>query len=143
MNAPSNTTECPRCRELEARVKALEQQLAEVLTLLAATQRKLAETEAKLAAATKNSSTSSKPPSSDIVKPSGGSRKRKSKRKRGAQPGHPRHSRPLFGAEQVDQVVDYHALDAGRESCPDCGGTLELLDAPAQVLQQLELVVKP
>jgi hypothetical protein len=135
MDAPSNTTECPRCRELEARVKALEQQLAEVLTLLPATQRKLAETEAKLAAATKNSSKSSKPPSSDIVKPSGDSRKRKSKRKRGAQPGQPRHSRPLFGAEQVDQVVDYHALDAGRETCPDCGGTLELLDVPAQVLQ--------
>src|SRR3954469_15515403 len=53
-----------------------------------------------------NSSNSSKPPSTDLP-----NRKRrppvpKSGRKRGGQPGHRRHERPLVPPDQVDQVVE-------------------------------------
>src|ERR1700747_440266 len=66
------------------------------------------------AAARKDSSTSSKPPSSDIVKPPppppppG-----QDKRKQGGQPGHPKHDRALFPAEQVTHPFE-HTLHA----CP-------------------------
>src|SRR3954451_14155221 len=53
-----------------------------------------------------NSSNSSKPPSTDLP-----NRKRrppvpKSGRKRGGQPGHRRHERPLVPPDQVDEVVE-------------------------------------
>ena len=108
---------CPRCRELEQRI---------------------AELEAKLAAATKNSATSSKPPSSDIVKPPAAARKSTTKRKRGAQPGHKKHERKPFAPDEIDILQD-HRL----EHCPECGGKLEVLEQPARVLQQIEVVEKP
>jgi transposase len=111
-------TRCPRCAELEAR---------------------LAELEAQVAALRKNSSNSSKPPSSDIVKPSPASRVGgRTKRKRGAQPGHPRHLRAAIPPEEVDQTWNY-SLDA----CPDCGGALEASDAAPRVIQQVEIVERP
>lgn len=117
---------CPKCRELERRVSALESQLADALS--------------RLAAATKNSGNSSKPPSSDIVKAALAGRKKKNKQKRktGGQPGHPKHERPAFPPDQVDNTQDY-AFDA----CPDCGGKLEVLDQPASVVQQIEVVAQP
>jgi hypothetical protein len=57
----------------------------------------VARLEGQVAAAGKDSSTSSKPPSSDLVKPppppppAG-----QDQRRRGAQPGHPKHERALF-----------------------------------------------
>jgi len=65
----------------------------------------IAELEAEIARLKKNSSTSSKPPSSDIVKPPrpkpiGGRRRRR----RGGQPGHQRHTRPLFPPGQVNHT---------------------------------------
>ena len=106
---------CPKCRERDRRIAALE---------------------ARLAAALKTSANSSKPPSSDIVKPPAA--RRKAERKRGAQPGHPKHERQAFTADQIGQTLD-HCL----EQCPDCGGQLELLDEPARVVQQVELVAQP
>ena len=83
----------------------------------------------------KDSSTSSKPPSSDIVKPppppAPGGKKRK--RRRGGQPGHLRHTRPLFPPEQVDHVRLYN--------WPDASPDWEPLDE-FRVLQQVELVEK-
>ena len=60
-----------------------------------------------------NSSNSSKPPSTD---PPG--RKRKppepaSGRKRGGQPGHPRHQRPLVPPERVDEIVECKPTECG------------------------------
>ena len=107
---------CSRCVDLERRLAALE---------------------VELAAARKNSSTSSKPPSSDLVKPPA-ARKQPSKRKRGAQPGHPKHERPPFGPDEITHVEN-HRLDC----CPECGGALELIDTPARVLQQIEVVAQP
>jgi len=92
-----------------------------------------------LARAKKNSSNSSKPPSSDIVKPpkvSPGGRGKK--RKRGGQPGHPRHEREAFPPEQVDRAWIYYYT-----GCPCCGGELIDVDEPMKVLQQVEIQAAP
>jgi transposase len=96
---------------------------------------RIAELEREIARLKKNSSTSSKPPSSDIVKPPkptlpGGKRR---KRRRGGQPGHPRHTRPLFPPEQVDHAWVYE--------WPEPGAEWEPLDE-FRTLQQVELVEK-
>src|SRR5438105_2998223 len=119
---------CPRC---DALLQLVEQLRAEVAQLRA----ELAATQAELAAAKKNSSNSSKPPSSDIVKPPRA--QAKEKRQRGGQPGHARHERPPFQAEQIDNIIDY-----SLSGCPDCGGHLKLSGAAPRVLQQVELVPK-
>jgi transposase len=111
-------TRCPECERLRARV---------------------AELEGWLAAAQKHSGNSSKPPSSDIVKPPKDRPGRKSKkRRRGGQPGHPRHERPVFAPEEISAVHPY-TLD----QCPDCGGTLRQAQAAPRVIQQVEIVEKP
>lgn len=117
MDERATTTRCANCAVLEARI---------------------AELEARLAKLEKNSSNSSKPPSSDIVKPAAVGKKRQSRRKRGAQPGHPKHERPAFSPEDIDRVRDYQF-----ERCPDCDGPLEVLDEPARVLQQIDVVARP
>ncbi len=100
---------------------------------------RIAQLEAELAAARKNSSTSSKPPSSDIVKAKKSKPKSGKKRKPGGQPGHPRHERPEFPPEMIDESLLY-SLDC----CPDCGGELLFSQkADPQVIQQVELVSQP
>ena len=64
----------------------------------------------KIARLEKNSSNSSKPPSSDITNPQSENKKKK-KRKIGGQKGHPKHSRPLFGADEIDKTI-VHKLSA-------------------------------
>jgi transposase len=119
---------CAGCQRLQAQ---LEQRSAQ-LEQLQATMVRLEE---QLAAARKDSSTSAKPPSSDIVKPPlpppppG-----QDKRKRGGQPGHPKHERALFPAERVDQFLE-HPLHA----CPCCGGKLRLNGELALVVQQVDV----
>lgn len=100
----------------------------------------MATLEARLAAALKNSGNSSKPPSSDIVKPSRAESAKNGnrKRKRGGQPGHPRHQRPPFAPEDIDQAWDY-----SLSACPDCGGKLTTGEKPPQVLQQVDIVARP
>ena len=118
MDERATTPRCANCVVLEARI---------------------AELEARLARLEKNSSNSSKPPSSDIVKPGkAGGKKRRSRRKRGAQPGHPKHERPLFSPDEIDRVKDYQL-----QRCPECDEPLELLAEPARVLQQIEIVTQP
>jgi transposase len=117
MDERATTTRCANCAILEARI---------------------AELEARLAKLEKNSSNSSKPPSSDIVKPAAAGKKRRSRRKRGAQPGHPKHERPAFSPADIDRIRDYQF-----ERCPECDGPLEVLDEPARVLQQIDVVARP
>jgi transposase len=132
MADPAEKVDCPRCVELEQRIALLEARLAAVTAELAAVT-------AKLAAATKNSSTSSKPPSSDLVKPpKPGRGQQLPRRLRGAQPGHAKHERKPFAPEEIDQIVEYQA-----DSCPECGGRLELLPEPAETVQQVEIVGQP
>ncbi len=59
-------------------------------------------------------------------------------RKRGGQPGHPRHERPAFTAEEIDERIDYKL-----SVCPDCGGRVTPLELPARVVQQVEIVARP
>jgi transposase len=111
--------ECPRCAELEARVAALEAQLAK---------------------AQKHSGNSSKPPSSDIVTPPKKQQQpgRPKKRKLGGQPGHERHLRTAFTPEQLDRHWVW-----GYDECPCCGGRLVAAGQPPRVLQQVELLELP
>src|SRR6266481_6093886 len=118
----SRLTVCPACEAVRQ----------ENLDLRA----KIADLESQLAKSRKNSGNSSKPPSSDIVKPPRPKGKRK--RKLGAQPGHPRHQRPAFEPDQVDEHFDYSLAE-----CPDCGGQLEASDEPPRVIQQVEIIEKP
>src|SRR6266852_756693 len=117
----AGTQPCARCAELEQR---LEQLCARVAQL-----------EAELAAAKKNSTNSSKPPSSDIVKKPKDKPKDGKKRKRGAQPGHPRHERAPFADENVT-YVELRCLE-----CPDCHGPVVPSKEPPKVLQQVDLAL--
>lgn len=118
--------ECPACADWRRKNEILE---AKVVTL-----------EAELAAARKNSANSSKPPSSDIVKarPKTNKRGRPKKRKIGGQPGHIRHQRTPFAAEEIDQTWNWY-----YDGCPCCGGQLHDVEQPPQVIQQIELLELP
>jgi transposase len=126
-------------RRLEARVAAQDAKIAELKASCVAKDKRIEELETQIARLKKNSSTSSKPPSSDIVKPPHeGSGQGGSKKKRGGQPGHQKHERPPFTADQVDEIHEH-----GLDGCPDCGGPLELTDDVPRVVQQAELQDKP
>src|ERR1700752_2016857 len=122
----------------DANLEGLRQENQALKAQVAALLERIAALEAQLAAARKNSGNSSKPPSTDIAKPSRPARDQKSKRKRGAQPGHPRHQRPPFAPEDIDETWEY-----SFRICPDCGGKVTPLDEPPRVLQQVEIVARP
>lgn len=128
-----------RIAELEGEVGDLKARIAVFVqenARLSEQVKKLSEHVAKL---TKNSSNSSKPPSSDVVKPPKPKGKRKKKqRKIGGQPGHPKHERQSFSAEDLSDVWEYHL-----DRCPDCGGGVERAGAEARVVQQIEVVESP
>ena len=116
-------------RRLEARNAALEKRIE-------TQDKRIHELEAALAKARKNSSTSSKPPSSDIVKPP---RPRGAgKRKIGGQPGHPKHERPPFPPEAVNQSWIYTPT-----ACPTCDGHGVPTEEPPHRVQQVDLVASP
>jgi transposase len=115
---------CPNCEVLQRRVDGLEQRLAAL--------------EAELAKANKNSANSSKPPSSDLVKPLRPAVAKGGKRKRGAQPGHPRHERTPFAPDEIDHTFNYCLTH-----CPDCGGKLRSRKVEPRVVQQVEIVATP
>ncbi len=123
---------CPNCEQLVRRVAELEQQLAKAM-------QRIVQFEEQLAKARKNSSTSSKPPSSDIVKPNKSvGKKGRKRRKPGGQPGHARHERKPFVADEIDQTYDYFL-----DTCPDCGHALQGSRQPPQVIQQVEIIKMP
>ena len=94
--------------------------------------------EKKIAKLSKNSSNSSKPPSSDDITKPKPPKKPKGKRKIGGQPGHPRHERPLFPKEEIDEVYDYTLT-----RCPDCHAQVSVLDEEPRVIQQMEIKEVP
>jgi transposase len=96
-----------RLRQLEEQNAQLRQDKARLESRVAELQAENARLLNQLAAARKHSGNSSKPPSSDIVKPRGQRRKKKSQRRIGAQKGHPKHQRPAFAPEQVDQRIPF------------------------------------
>src|SRR5271170_2461317 len=85
---------CPGCRERDARIAELERMLQ------ALTQR-VAELEARLKT---NASNSSTPPSANPLNADKPVKKKKSKRKRGGQPGHPPHLKQLLPPERVTRI---------------------------------------
>jgi transposase len=123
----ASTNRCANCERLQAQVDELRGQLQALQALVAQLQE-------QLAAARKDSSTSSKPPSSDLVKPPKPSSPPGAKRRQGGQPGHRKHERAAFAAEQVTRFVE-HPLAA----CPDCGGPLRRNGDFARVVQQVDV----
>jgi transposase len=101
-----------------------------------ALQAAVANLQEQLASARRDSSTSSKPPSSDIVKPAppppppG-----QSKRKRGGQPGHPKHARAAFRPEDLTAQPRCYTL----EVCPDCGCGMHPVPLEPRVIQQIDI----
>jgi transposase len=129
-----DVTRCPNCRRLQARLDALEAEVASLKKLVV-------ELTEQLAAARKNSSTSSKPPSSDIVKPpKPDPPEGQDKRHIGGQPGHPKHERPAFPPESINGESRDHRL----ELCPCCGhGLRPMPSVPPRVIQQVDIADVP
>src|SRR3954465_15521315 len=125
-----DTVRCTNCRRLQARVDALEDELA-------ALKQVVAQLGQQLAAARKDSSTSSKPPSSDIVKPpKPPPPEGRDTRRIGGQPGHPKHERVAFPPEALNGGPFDHRLDSG----PSCGHDLRpALTIPPRVVQQVDV----
>src|SRR3954462_10420299 len=129
-----DTAGCTNCRRLQARVDALEAELAGLKQVVAQLGR-------QLAAARKDSSTSSKPPSSDIVKPpKPPPPEGQGRRSIGGQPGHPKHERVAFPPESINGGSFDYRLD----SCPPCGDDLQPMRTIApRVVQQVDIVEVP
>jgi transposase len=126
------TTPCANCTRLQAQVDALTATVAQL-------QAALARVQAQLAAARKDSSTSSKPPSSDIVKPPKTPLPGQEKRRRGGQPGHPKHERALLPPELLTTAPHDYLLDI----CPDCGHGLRPADNAVRIVQQIDVADVP
>ena len=92
-----------------------------LLARMAEQDRRIAALEAALAAAKRTPRNSSRPPSSEHphAKPPRDKEKKGPGRKRGGQPGHPKHERPLIPTEQCQEVVPLKP-----ESCRRCGEAL-------------------
>ena len=105
---------------LEARVAELEAQVARL--------------DAQLNQNSSNSSNSSKPPSSDGPQVKPAPPKKSSGKKRGGQPGHPRHERVIL---PPDEVIEHKP-----ERCARCSTRLRGRDPNPIVDQVLELPVK-
>jgi transposase len=93
----------------------------EVVALIQWLTARVAELEAKLG---KDSTNSSKPPSASHPHDKPPPAKPKSKRKRGGQPGHDKHERPLLPPEQCQQVIPVIP-----SNCRRCGNELTGVDA--------------
>ena len=98
--------------------------------------------EEKIARLEKNSSNSSKPPSSDIVNPQPTNKKKK-KRKIGGQKGHPKYTRPLFEADEIDKTI-VHKLSAkeirrrGLIPLEQTESALQQIDLPEQLFNVID-----
>jgi transposase len=104
---------------------------AAIRAAFTALEQRIADLEARL---NRNSSNSSKPPSAEPLHVKRRPPEPTSKRRRGGQPGHGRHTRELVPAERLDAVVE-----CKPEACPDCGHALDGDDAEPLRHQVAEL----
>ena len=103
---------------LEHENEKLREKLTERDKKLVEAEKQIADLERQLGLRKRNSTTSSKPPSSDGLageQRERGSRRKKSCRKPGGQPGHPGHWRKLMPTERVNKLVDVLP-----EQCANC-----------------------
>ena len=107
--------------ERDRQIAEREKQIADAEKQIADAEKQIADLERQLAGRKKNSTNSSKPPSSDGLAGEQRSRgrKHKSKRKPGAQPGHPGHHRPLVPSAEVSAIEVLLPMQ-----CRHCGGNL-------------------
>jgi transposase len=118
----------------------MQEQLDAQREQIEALQATVARLQEQLASARKDSSTSSKPPSSDIVKPpKHDATAGQAPRRRGGQPGHPRHERTSFPAELVNDSFDHRP----GPCCPDCGHDLRPTGFGPRVIQQVDVPEVP
>ena len=109
-------------QRLNRDIERLQEELLEKEQRLRDAEKLIADLERKLALRLQNSVTSSKPPSSDGLAGEQrlrGSRRKKSRRKPGGQPGHCGHWRGLAPASRVDKII---SLFPAR--CRHCDGPL-------------------
>src|SRR5438876_3459840 len=132
-NQPSREELQQQVERQQREIENLREQLAEREKQIADAERQIADLERQLAGRKKNSTNSSKPPSSDgLAGPQRArGRKHKSKRKPGAQPGHPGHHRPLVPTAEVSAI---EVLLPQR--CGHCGRNLP--QKPGQVTTEGE-----
>lgn len=134
---------CSNCKRLERRIAVLEKTVARLLevneALVAENERLKRKVESLGEQVNQNASNSSKPPSS---LPAGKKRKppkRRSGRKRGAQPGHPDQQRKPYPPNEVDKFVT-----CKPKTCTTCGEPLEGEDADPRREQRVEIPpIKP
>src|SRR5262249_39457577 len=105
---------CPGCRERDALLAALQERLS-------ALEAEVRELRARLA---QTAGTSPRPPPATPPQAPPPVRKRPTGRKRGAQLGHPPHTRPRLPPDQVHEVVRYlpAACQRCRAALPQEGG---------------------
>lgn len=116
------TREIEQLRQETARLRRV---IAEQAKQLADQAKQLADLQRRLAMRQQNSTLTSKPPSSDGLagKPRVRGRRQKSRRTRGAQPGHPGHCRGVVPVERVDAIVSLHP-----SHCRQCARRLHTTD---------------
>jgi len=114
-------------RKLAEEVADQRKQIAEAVRQIAEAEKRIANLERQLALRKQNSTNSSKPPSSDGLagEPRERGRRKKSRRKVGAQPGHRGAHRPLLPLSQVNEI-----RPVLPEQCGHCG-----LALPTQIEQ--------
>ena len=119
-NRHRHFNQCSR-EQLHRENERLRRENEELRRKIAEREKQMADLERQLAGRKRNSTNSSKPPSSDGLageqRPRGG--KHKSKRKPGAQPGHPGHHRRLVPTAEVNAIEVLLP-----KQCGHCGGSL-------------------
>jgi transposase len=120
--------DCPGCRARDVRIAELERRLADA-------ERRLAALEARLKTTASNSST---PPSANPLGAPPPVVKKKSKRQRGAQPGHPPHLKQFLPPERVTrtEVIVPEICDGCQSRLPHDPGPN---DPPPKRFQTVEL----
>ena len=110
---------------LERENERLRQQVADQAKQLAEQAKQIADLQRQLALRQQNSTTTSKPPSSDGLAGQQRlrGRRQKSRRPRGAQPGHPGHCRPLVPEDRVNVTIDLQPT-----ACRQCAHVLHPRD---------------